>query len=98
MKNRLLYRNPFFWIKGTIFAGFLYFLFIYFSNTDTTFYFNSRMINLSDVNSNSLMYLWQTVKSTDIVILVFITIIILLIFVHVILFYQNNLDGDQSGH
>ena len=89
--------NSFFWIKGIILSGFFGIMYLFFSTNTKNFVINNRFVSINIVNTLSLKYLWKSVGSVNIAILIFITALILVVIVHVILVYQNNIERDQHG-
>ena len=73
-------------------------MFLFFSSNTMNFIINNRFVDVNNVNNLSLQYLWENVGSVNIAILIFITTLILVVIVHVILVYQNNIERDHHGH
>ena len=94
MNNILVHKNILSWVKGIFFSCFIILMALFFSEKETNYYSNLRIVNLSEVNILSLKYLWEKIGQVDVAFLTIITAIILIIFIHVVLIYQNNFEKD----
>ena len=92
-----IFKHSFILIKGIFLAIVFISGFYYFSNLNLNFFQNVRLVNLSDVTSLSIQYLWTTVQSENFFILLFITLLILIVIVHVIIIYQEGFDKNHGN-
>jgi len=91
-------KQPLFWIKGILLViSFIIFYFLLI-NEEIKLFQNNRLTDLDQVNILSIKYLWESVMTINFSILVFVTLLILFIIIHVILLYQDGFEGDKHGH
>ena len=95
MSSNLL-KNPFFWVRGIILVVISFSIFYYVSDLTTNFFQNSRLVNIANVTSASVSYLWEKVNGNNFTILVFITLLILILIIHVIIIYQDGFGKDHG--
>lgn len=95
MSSNLL-KNPFFWIRSILLVIASFSIFYYISDLTSNFFQNRRLVNISDVTSMSVKYLWEKVDAENFSILVLITLLILILIIHVIIIYQDGFGKDHG--
>lgn len=94
--NSNILKKPYFWIRTILLTLFSVSLFFYISDLNTTFFKNHRLVDISNVTSFSIQYLWENVYTYNLSILLFITLLILILIIHVIIIYQDDF-GKNHG-
>ncbi len=91
-----LLKNPFFWLRSIILVILSFSIFYYISDITSNFFQNRRLVNINDVTSMTVKYLWEKVYSENFSILLLITLLILILIIHVIIIYQDKFGEDHG--
>lgn len=94
--EKSIFKQPLFWVKSLILTIIFISGYIYFSNLQYDFLQNNRLLNIGDITSTTVSYLWTAVQSVNFTILTFLVLLILIIIIHVILIFQEGFDKNHG--